>query len=295
YKNGSAAKRSDPRLAKLYEDFLVDSARGLNLSDLSLAIDTANGAASGIGQRVFSRLGASVTALSDTPDGRNINERCGATDTGSLRQTVLDNKLDLGVALDGDADRLMLISSGGQVISGDIILYILAVVGKVSGVVATVYSNLGLELALKDKGIDLVRTAVGDHNVVEGLTRTGYKLGGEDSGHIVMSDLLGTGDGLLAAVQTLRAIHESGKDLDQWAGQVKLVPQALLNIPLEDKSLLERPEAKAVIEEASRRLGERGRLLVRPSGTEPLCRIMVEADNAAEQAATVAERLKEVL
>lgn len=283
--------RADQALLGHYEDFLVASAPGLDLSGLRIAVDTANGAASGLAQRVLGKLGATVTSLFDTPDGRNINANCGATDTSALAQQVVTDTLDAGIALDGDADRVIMIDAQGREVKGDYLLYILAVTGHHSGVVATVMSNLGFELALKSKDIILERTDVGDRYVLEALNRTGYKLGGEQSGHIIFSDILATGDGLLAAVQTLRAVSTSDKNLAQWCDEVTLLPQALVNVHLIEKSLLEDPEVKAFIEAQTAQLAGKGRVLIRASGTEPLARVMVEAEDAQ----VIAERLAEEL
>jgi phosphoglucosamine mutase len=201
----------------------------------------------------------------------------------------------LGIALDGDADRLIMIDSQGGEVKGDYLMYILALSGKQPGVVATVMSNLGLEIALKRQGIDLVRTDVGDRYVLEGLKRTGYKLGGEQSGHIILLELLATGDGLLAAVQIVQAVKGSDKDLAAWCGDVSLLPQALVNIPLADKTLLQGAEIQSFIDGQTAELAGKGRVLVRPSGTEPLARVMVEADNAQGIAESIANKLNELL
>lgn len=278
-----------------YEDFLVSSAEGFRLEGLRIAVDTANGAASGTGQRVFERLGAHVTALSDRPDGQNINYRCGATDTAALRQSAQEQKLDVGIAVDGDADRLMLVDGQGRELTGDHIMYIVAVAGGLKGVVATSMTNLGVEQALETHGIKLERVAVGDRYVLEGLQRTGFTLGGEQSGHIIFPELLATGDALLAAVQTLKITAESGKSLAQWRDEVTILPQAIVNVPLDDKSRLEQPEVQACIAAAAERLAGRGRLIVRPSGTEPLLRVMVEAAGAESLAQSIADELKELV
>ena len=291
----AGTSRADNNLLQQYEEFLVSSAPGLELSGMKIAIDSANGAASGVAAQVFSRLGAAVTPLFDSPDGRNINASCGATDTKALADKVLADKLDLGIALDGDADRLIMIDNWGREVKGDYLMYILAVCGKQPGVVATVMSNLGFEQALKRQGIDLQRTDVGDRYVLEGLNKTGYKLGGEQSGHIILPELLATGDGLLAAVQILQAIKGSDKDLAAWCEEFSLLPQALVNIPLSDKSQLENAEVRTFIDGQINELAGKGRVLIRPSGTEPLARVMVEADNAQEIAEAIAEQLKKLI
>jgi len=294
-KRGSGSFASDDKLAGIYEDFLVASAGNLNLNGLSLAVDSANGASSGFAGRVFKRLGAEVKTMFDQPDGININDGCGATDTAALRQAVIDGKLDLGVALDGDADRVMLVDGQGREVNGDYLIYLLAVTGKLEGVVVTVMSNLGFEQSLRKQGIKLERVKVGDRYVLEGLAATGYRLGGEQSGHIILPELLKTGDGLLAAVQAVKAVSASGRSLADWRDDVKMLPQSLVNIPLPDKSALEQPEVRSFVEEQERQLDGKGRLLIRPSGTEPLARVMVEAPEAEKTAKDIADRLKELV
>lgn len=292
---GTGQATTDQALIKIYEDFLVASAEGLRLTGLRLAIDSANGAASGLATRVFERLGAEVTALSNKPDGHNINADCGATHPEKLTEVVVDSKLNLGIALDGDADRVLLIDEDGREVKGDYIMYIMAVAGGLKGVVATEMSNQGFEQALLKKDITLERTKVGDRYVLEGLSRTGYKLGGEQSGHIIMPDLLATGDGLLAAVRTVKAVGSSGKSLATWCDEVELLPQALVNFPLADKARLELPEAQAYVHEQADKLAGTGRIIIRPSGTEPLARVMVEAPDAQALAEQIATRLKELV
>jgi phosphoglucosamine mutase len=187
-----------------------------------------------------------------------------------------------------------MVDEHGRQVGGDHLLYLLAVVRQTDGVVATVMSNQAFELALQTKGIKLLRTDVGDRYVLEGLKQSGYKLGGEASGHIIFPLVLSTGDGLLAAVQILRAIHSSGKRLGQWRDEVELLPQALINIPLNDRHLLEKPAAQDFIKQQNRQLGQ-GRLLIRPSGTEPLARIMVEAPNASDEVERIAADLQTLL
>jgi phosphoglucosamine mutase len=285
----------DLELPRTYENFLIESADGQQLTDLKIVVDSANGAASGVAERVFSGLGASVTAIFDKPNGLNINDGCGATNTTALAQTVIDTQADLGVALDGDADRVILIDGQGRELNGDHILYILALSGGYKGVVCTVMSNLGLENALKDRGIDVARVQVGDRYVLEGFKETGYNLGGEHAGHIILPDLLKTGDGLLAAVQTLLAVKASGKSLAQWRDELALLPQALVNIELPDKSKLQTETVKNYLAEQEQALNDQGRLLVRPSGTEPLARVMVEASDADSRAEQIANQLNELV
>ncbi len=278
-----------------YEDFLVGSAGDLNADNLRIAVDSANGAASGLAERVFKRLGAKVTPIFDSPAGRNINQGCGATDVRALCQEVLDNGLDLGIALDGDADRLVMVDNQGREVNGDHLLYLLAVTNRLKGVVTTVMSNIGFEQSLQKKGIKVERTKVGDRYVLEGLARTGFELGGEQSGHIVFPKLLKTGDGLLSAVQVIKALAAGDKTLAEWRDQVEILPQALVNIPLRDRALLDRSEVKVFIAEQADKLSGEGRLLIRPSGTEPLARVMVEASDAQQHAERIAKELTELV
>ncbi len=286
--------KTDENLIKAYEDFLVESTNG-KFNGLKIAIDTANGAASGLAAKVYERLGADERPLADQPDGRNINDGCGATNPEALKQTVLNDNLDLGIALDGDADRVLMIDGQGREVNGDHIIYILAVSRNLPGVVTTVMSNLGLEKALKNKDIKLERTQVGDRYVLEGLAKTGYQIGGEQSGHIILPELLKTGDGLLAATQVLEAVVKSGKDLAGWRDKIELVPQALVNLSVADKSKLDNENVKAFIAEQEHKLGDSRRLLIRPSGTEPVVRVMVEAPDAQAQAESIAAGLKDLL
>lgn len=278
-----------------YENFLVASAGGLDLANIPIAVDSANGSASGIAKRVFKRLGASVTALFDKPDGVNINEGCGATNLATLKAEVIKRGSAAGVALDGDADRVVLIDQLGREVNGDHILYILAVTGKHKGVVTTVMSNYGFETALSQKGIKLQRTAVGDRYVMDRLHQTGYKLGGEQSGHIIIPKLLATGDGLLAAVQTLTAVQSSRKSLAQWRDELKMLPQAIVNLKVTDKGVIDNPIIKNLIDEEMADITGKGRILVRPSGTEPLLRIMAEGSDAEQVAQQLAAKIDQAI
>lgn len=286
---------NDGYLTKTYEDFLVKTVGDLKLDGLAVAIDTANGASCGIAERVFTRLGARVKPMFDSPDGRNINDQCGSTSTAALQKQVVDGQLALGIALDGDADRIMMVDNQGRQVNGDYLLYMLAVVGNLKGVVATVMSNLGLEQSLSKSNIALARTQVGDRYVLEGLASTGFTLGGEQSGHIIFPAMLATGDGLLAAVQVMLALKNSDRSLAQWRDEVRMLPQALVNISLPKKSYLERPEVQEFIRQQTGLLGDAGRLLIRPSGTEPLARVMVEAPNAERLVRQIANKLEELI
>lgn len=290
---GTAA--DDTAAVKAYEEFLAASAGSVSFSGLRIAVDTANGATSGIAGRVFSALGAEVTALYDKPDGRNINEACGATDPSALQAAVRKQGLDAGVAFDGDGDRVIMVDAEGRQLSGDHLLYILAIAGGHRGVAATVMSNQGLETALKEHGIGLKRTPVGDRSVLAAMDDTGYRLGGEQSGHIIISDYSPTGDGMLAAILTLAAAIASGRTLASWRDELKLLPQALMSVPLPDKTLLERSDIRSFIEAENAGLGGNGRLNVRASGTEPKVRVMVEAPDAEERARRIAHELTKLV
>lgn len=285
----------DSSLIGAYEDFLIKSAEGTHFEGVRLALDTANGAASGIAERVFKRLGAEVTPLSDKPDGRNINETCGANHPQALQNEVITQDLQMGVAFDGDADRVVLVDEQGRECTGDHVLYILAVTGRHKAVVATIMSNMGMEIALRDRGIKLERRNVGDRYVLEGLQQTGLKLGGEQSGHIILPDLLATGDGMLAAIQTIKAVQASGRTLGEWRDDISLLPQTIVNIPLADTSLLANPEIQAFIAQQTAALDGKGRINVRPSGTEPLLRVMAEVADAQTVAEAVAAKLQQLL
>lgn len=288
----SGKKTTDEQLIKSYEDFLCESAKGQKLENLNIALDCANGATSGIASRIFTRLGANVTSISDSPNGTNINVSCGATNTNALQKLVVDNNLTAGLAFDGDGDRLMVVDNTGRQLDGDNVMYILSMANSFSGVVATVMSNLGFENALKAHGIELQKTSVGDRYVLEGLEETGYSLGGEQSGHIILTEFASTGDGMLAGIHTLLAVLKSGKTLSEWRDELKLLPQVMVNITLTDKSLLNNPRLKEYIELQTSDLGDSGRLIIRPSGTEPLLRVMVESDDAESRAKIIADKLQ---
>jgi len=280
---------------KAYEDFLVRSFGDISLYGTRLAIDSANGATSGIASHVFRRLSATVVGLFDQPDGRNINDRCGATDTARLRQLVIQLKVTAGIAFDGDGDRLMLIDEKGRLLTGDHILYILALSNNYPKVVGTVMSNMGLENALHEHNIKLERTAVGDRYVLEKLLADELPLGAEQSGHVILPELLSTGDGLLAAVQVFRQLKLSGKSLADWYDELELLPQAMINLDLADKTVLERHDIVNFIDAQTTELGDQGRLVIRASGTQPQVRIMVEASDAHQRAQKIAEQLDKLI
>jgi phosphoglucosamine mutase len=273
-----------------YISYLVDDiGRGLDLSGIRLAVDCANGAASSIAPGVFGRLGATLDVLFASPDGTNINEGCGSLHLALLQQYVVANSMDLGIAFDGDADRALFVDASGNIVDGDATLLFLAdhlksrelLAGDI--VVATVMSNVGLEIALRERGIELVRANVGDRYVLEQLLEKGAKLGGEQSGHIIFPDISLAGDGIITALELLRSVRETGLSFSELSGRMRKYPQVLLNVRVRSKPELESlPEVKAEMERVAGELQGRGRLLVRYSGTENLARVMIEGEEQAE-------------
>lgn len=254
----------------------------LSLDGLKLVVDCANGAAYHVAPKVFSELGAKVTEIGTKPDGMNINLECGATAPQALCEKVLEVGADIGIALDGDGDRLILVDHTGETVDGDEILLIIAKAlhtnGELEGgVVGTLMTNLGMEQALKRIDIPFVRAKVGDRYVMEQLHLNDWVLGGEGSGHIVVRDLLPTGDGIIAAVQVLKAMVESGSSLHELKQGMTKLPQQMINVRLEKRVSIEGVETiEQAVAEAEQLLGEDGRILLRPSGTEPVVRVMVE-------------------
>lgn len=267
-----------------------------SLKKMSIVIDCAHGATYHVGPNVFDELGAKVTTLANKPDGLNINENCGSTKPAALQEAVLQSKADLGIALDGDGDRLIMVDHKGEIVDGDEILYIIArsrlAEGKLQGaVVGTLMSNLGLELALNNSGIDFKRANVGDRYVMEMLVQGGWTLGGESSGHIICLDRTTTGDGIVAALQVLYAIQRSGKSLNELKSGMSKFPQHMENVRVSGKVDLDNSETiKQAVREVEQELGRRGRVLLRPSGTEPLVRVMVEGEDG-EQVARLTTQL----
>jgi phosphoglucosamine mutase len=253
-----------------------------------VAVDMANGATTATADRVLLALGLDVITLGDAPDGRNINRGCGSTHPAGLSSHVVNDACALGVAFDGDGDRAIFVDHRGHVANGDAVLFMLAkdyherglLVGDT--VVATVMSNIGLELALRDCGIRLLRTAVGDKYVMEAMLRGGYVLGGEQSGHVILTEHLSTGDGLATTLAVLRLMGRTGRDLASLTDELETFPQTLVNVRVREKKPIESvPEVREAMALVERALGDRGRLLVRYSGTEPLLRIMIEGETQA--------------
>jgi phosphoglucosamine mutase len=292
--------------ASRYKQFLFESLpKGFKLDGMRVVIDCANGAAHGVGPELFEQLGADVVALANAPDGVNINRDCGALHPEHVQAAVRDHGAELGIALDGDADRVMLVDRQGALVDGDEILAILVESQRRRGappavVVGTVMSNLGLEIALRERGVQLLRAAVGDRYVVDEMRRAGALLGGEASGHIVMLEKHSTGDGLLAALAVCREMRECKRDLAALRGVMSRFPQVLLNVRVTGRrELAEIAPLQKAIAGVERALDGRGRVLVRFSGTEPLVRVMVEGEDersvrrhAAAIAAVIERELK---
>jgi phosphoglucosamine mutase len=286
--------------ADAYVQHLVGSTT-VGLDGLNVVVDCANGAACDIAPVVYAEAGASVTAIHAEPDGRNINDGCGSTHLDAVRAAVAAHGADLGLALDGDADRCLAVTAAGDEVDGDQIMAILALAmrdaGTLSGdaFVTTVMSNLGLKIAMSDAGIRLVETRVGDRYVLDELRASGLALGGEQSGHIIMPSYATTGDGVLAGLHLMARMASTGRSLASLASVVTKLPQVLLNVKVGDRREgAEHPSVVAAAASASESLGDAGRVLLRPSGTEPLVRVMVEA-GTVETAQEVAEQLADVV
>lgn len=257
----------------------------LSLNGLKIVVDCANGATYHIAPNVLKELGANVVKIGCEPDGMNINENCGATSIKALQQTVIKQKADLGFALDGDGDRIIMMDHLGNVVDGDQIIYIIACEARRQnqlngGVVGTQMSNMGLELALKEREIPFLRSKVGDRYVLALLLEKGWQLGAENSGHVLLLNKTSTGDGIIAGLQVLSAIVRNKMTLEELCKGMKLFPQILINVFIEDKmDPLKSNTVKQIKKEVEEKLGNKGRLLLRQSGTEPLIRIMVEGEN----------------
>ncbi|HEM3637636.1 TPA: phosphoglucosamine mutase [Streptococcus suis] len=278
-----------PEGLRKYQQFLVST--GTELEGMKVALDTANGAAATSARQIFADLGADLTVMAENPDGLNINEGVGSTHPEKLQELVKETGSQIGLAFDGDSDRLIAVDENGDLVDGDRIMYI---IGKYladrgllakNTIVTTVMSNLGLHKALDREGIEKAVTAVGDRYVVEEMRKEGYNIGGEQSGHVILMDYNTTGDGQLTAVQLTKIMKETGKTLSELAAEVTIYPQKLVNIRVEnsmkDKSM-EVPAIAAIIEKMEAEMAGNGRILVRPSGTEPLLRVMAEAPTDAE-------------
>lgn len=271
-----------------YVEHLVE-ATGQDLSGLTVVVDCAHGAAAEVGPAAYREAGATVIAINAEPDGLNINDGCGSTHLDQVRAAVVEHGADLGLAHDGDADRCLAVDAYGNVVDGDAILAILALAMHEAGeladdtLVVTVMSNLGLHIAMRAAGITVRTTAVGDRYVLEELRRGGFTLGGEQSGHVVFPRYGTTGDGILTGLRLMARMAQSKRGLADLASVLQTVPQILVNVPVNDKSVVARaPEIREAVLEAERILGDSGRVLLRPSGTEELVRVMVEATDPTQ-------------
>lgn len=298
------AKRLDDAVGRYIEFCKSTFPAEMNLRGLKIVVDSAHGATYHIARNVFHELGADVIAIGAQPDGKNINAGYGATAPDNLRKAVVEHKAHIGLALDGDGDRLVMVDAEGHLYDGDQLLYIIAkhrhAVGKMQGgVVGTLMTNLAFEHAMQKLGIPFVRAKVGDRYVMELLQQKGWQLGGENSGHIICLDKHSTGDGIISALQVLHALRMKQQTLAQAAHDLVMYPQVLINVRVTGKAadLLQRPEVNAVAAEAERALSGKGRVLLRPSGTEPLLRVMVEGEDGvqvrqwAERIATVVKEV----
>jgi len=294
-------EESEARFRLAYSTHLSDAASEIKLNHYKVVIDCANGAASGFAPRIFNKFGGGVTIINDQPDGRNINANCGSLHLEHLQARVLEEKADIGIAFDGDADRALFVAENGKIVDGDATLWIMAQYlqdhGKLanSTVVATVMSNIGLELAFRSKGIELLRTSVGDKYVLEKLLETGSEVGGEQSGHIIFPGTSLVGDGMMTALTLLRSISERGLSLSQATAGFVAYPQILINVRVGEKRPFDEvPEIAAAAKSVETELHGEGRLLLRYSGTENLARVMIEGKDQSS-IESQAKRLADVI
>ena len=285
------AKRIDDAAGRYIEFCKSTVPSSMTLNGLKIVVDCAHGATYHIAPHVLGELGAEVIAIGDKPDGLNINAGVGSTHPQALQQAVLKHNADLGIALDGDGDRLIMVDDQGGIVDGDAILYVIALSrqqdhgGLTGGVVGTLMSNFGLELACRDLGLEFERTQVGDRYVLERLNEKGWILGGESSGHIICLDRTTTGDGIVSALQVLAAMWQLDSSLRDLAAGMHKLPQVLINVELQQiaaSAVMEMESVQQVVAKAEAALADKGRVLLRPSGTEPLIRVMVEGSEAAQ-------------
>ncbi|MDX2073180.1 MAG: phosphoglucosamine mutase [Alphaproteobacteria bacterium] len=281
------ARRLDDAQGRYIEFAKATFPKELTLDGLKIVVDCAHGAAYQVAPLIFRELGAEVMPIGVQPNGTNINEECGSTSTDMMCEMVRRAGADIGIALDGDADRVIICDEDGQVLDGDQVMAVIATLCKKNGtlkgagIVATQMSNMALELYLQKIGLTFVRTKVGDRYVVEGMREGGYNIGGEQSGHIIMSDYTTTGDGIIAALQVLAYMRASKKPLSVCGNLFTPMPQLLRNVSYKGKSPLDKPEVKKAVAAAEKTLAGKGRVFIRASGTEPLIRVMAEGEDAA--------------
>src|SRR5262249_30849339 len=283
----AVGEESQRDLRELYLNYLQHEVAGdLSLRGLTLVVDCANGAASDLAPQLFARLGANAVSINNHPDGRNINFSCGSLHIEGLQERVVTEGADIGIAFDGDADRALFVDAGGNFVDGDATMWVLAnylnALGELAArlVVSTVMTNLGLEVALRTRGIKLTRTAVGDKYVLDELLRSKAALGGEQSGHIIFPKISLAGDGMITALKLLRVMRDENKLLSELTDGFSRYPQILINVRVREKIPFESiPAVQARANKIGQELGERGRLLLRYSGTEPLARVMIEGED----------------
>ncbi len=271
-----------------YIEFAKASVKSLSIKGLKIVLDCANGAAYNTAPQVFRELGADVIVLNDKPDGLNINLNCGALHPENMKEVVKKERADIGIALDGDADRVIVCDEKGNNVDGDHIIAICAIYLKEKGtlkkncVVTTIMTNKGFDIAMDKKNIHVVKTKVGDRYVIDEMKKKGYVLGGEQSGHIIFSDYTTTGDGIISALQLLGVMREKGEKLSKLASCMESLPQVLMNVKVKEKKDIDTLEVKKYIRKTEEKLGKKGRVLVRYSGTENLCRVMIEGEHKKE-------------
>ncbi|GAB3382833.1 phosphoglucosamine mutase [Spongiibacter taiwanensis] len=288
-------RRIDDAAGRYIEYCKSTVSSGFSLEGMRVVLDCANGATYHVAPSVFAELGAQVTVIGGGPDGLNINAGCGSTSPQELQNRVIADQADLGIAFDGDGDRVLFVDASGELVDGDELLYIIAAeqhrqIGGCKGVAGTLMSNLGFELALKELGIPFGRAKVGDRYVKELMCEQGWQLGGENSGHIICADVSTTGDGIVAALKVLQALSTSGQSLAEMRSGLTKLPQIMKNVRIAQSLNLQSDELLAAVAEVESELGEKGRVLLRPSGTEPLVRVMVEGEHA-EQVEQLCQRL----